>query len=89
MAIYDRAAARLREHDARWVALQEALAAEQEAVRVGPPSRAVELMGQRSCLDGASVPHIHASSVPSAMCGGDATRGTALTKQGTAAARLR
>ena len=38
-AIYDRAAAVLREHEARWFALQEALAAEQEAMRLGPPPR--------------------------------------------------
>ena len=39
-ATYDRAAARLRELDARWFALQEALASEQEAMRLGSPSRA-------------------------------------------------
>jgi hypothetical protein len=33
----DRAAARLREREGRWLALQEALAAKQEAMLLGPP----------------------------------------------------
>ena len=38
-AFYDCAAAVLREHETRWFALQEALAAEQEAMLLGPPPR--------------------------------------------------
>jgi hypothetical protein len=35
----DRAAARLREREARWLALQDALTVEQDAMRLGPQPR--------------------------------------------------
>ncbi|PVE20991.1 hypothetical protein DC522_29140 [Microvirga sp. KLBC 81] len=55
-AIYDRSVARLREREAQWFALQEALAAEQEAMLLGPPPRTGEpmdeLMEQHPCCRG-------------------------------------